>query len=401
MGSSTRLCLVALRLGVWALPFQVWPRLPVPLVQLSDVAFLCAAGLGLPALWAAAARRGPAFWLTLAYLGGALLSAVASGGSMLKLVGHAELGVIFLLTEQLVREDPAQGPRLVRTLWMATLLAAGLGLVGAVLFYLGVPSLLLNPHPGDLLPGNYPRVRGLMVRSNMLASFLAVGLLLSLEKARRRRDRKEAAMAYGATLGVGLAMLLTFSRSLMSCGLMAGWLVLVHRRPARRVVFWLLGAALAAALLASALFVIDLNPADPFSMRVHTDAPGTRSRFWMHAWSNIVAHPLVGIGPGHPPAGVFAAHNTWLDIWAQLGLVPFLAFAGLLVVVLHAVRRADTRAQQRAQSADPRAAVWIAILGAFILDTLTLDIEDFRHVWLTLALAMAHATATRPKSRAE
>ncbi len=370
---------VAFLCAVVTLSLQWFPAIPLEGAQLSDLCFALAA-LAFLASWPAREiGRLPRFdlYVLMLFVVGVAASAVVNGGSYLKLVGHAELAVVSVISAALAQDERSAG-RIRLALVFAAGLAALLGLVGVVSYYAGRPTALLN-HYGDLLPGDYPRTRGTCVGANMLASVLATGAVLLMAE----RDSARQARVRWLLLGViGVALLFTFSRTLLAVlvGMVA---VLVAQRPTKAG--WLalaLGVALVAALIiVSARYEILLDPTRPWDAAI-SDAAATRWTHWGDALSTARAHPLFGVGPGRlATADGWSAHLTWLNLWALLGLAPLAAFAVLVVRGFLGWRAAIGPA---------------AALLVLVLDSFARDIEDMRHLWVLLGLLLvARSAATR------
>lgn len=359
-----------------ALPLQWFPPIPVAGAQVSDFAFALAALV----LLASRPAIGQLLRFDLVVLGlfiaGVVASAVANGGSYLKLAGHAELMVIAVVAALLARDEESAA-RLRLALVVAAVLAAVLGLAGAALYYAGQPTGLLN-HYGDLVPGDYPRIRGTCVRANMLASVLATGGVILLAQPSRVLSRWVRAALIAV---ICLALLFTFSRTLLSFAVGVG-AVLVARRPSRAGwVAWGLGAALVTGLLLiSARYEILLDPTRPWEVSL-SEAVATRWIYWRDALENVREHVLFGVGPGRAAAAAGrSAHLTWLNLWAVLGIVPLLAFAAIMARALLAFRGAI--------------GAGIALV-VILLDSLGRDVEDMRHVWILVGLLLAARVASR------
>jgi O-antigen ligase len=132
------------------------------------------------------------------------------------------------------------------------------------------------------------------------------------------------------------------------------------------------------------LFRLDVHR-DDAGLRFST-APGIRYRLAEAALHTASEHPLFGVGPGRnagelpwprpeDPMTTMDAHCTPINVAATLGLPALACFLGLCIFVL--VRARD--------SSGLRAALALA-LAAVLFDSFTVDVEDFRHLWLLFAL---------------
>jgi len=124
-------------------------------------------------------------------------------------------------------------------------------------------------------------------------------------------------------------------------------------------------------------------------------APAGRLLTWLDACRNFVSHPLIGRGIGNDavsvryqnPSGFVEhltdAHNTFLNIAVQAGLIGLGALCVLLWQLLVIFRR-----EQRSNALVP------TVLAFFFLDALAYEglggsFEDARHLWVLLGLLLA------------
>ncbi len=113
---------------------------------------------------------------------------------------------------------------------------------------------------------------------------------------------------------------------------------------------------------------------------------------WMH-------HPIRGIGVGAHRSAVTPilgqskiyktaakqAHNTYVSVLTETGMVGGLLFLGVLLSVFARLR----------QLAGWQRWYWSAQLGVLLIDALSLSLEDSKSVWIFLSLAVAAAAAAR------
>lgn len=353
-------------IGIILLPLQIWPVMPLPGMQLSDIVFAFAF-----AQFLIARREIPPATVSIpiaAFAAGAAVSAVLGGG-FIKLLGHVELAVIGWMAVC----ASAHGARsLRRALVIAATIAAVAAVAGVVLFYAGIDSPLLNIY-GDLVADDYPRVRGTMVGANMMASVVATGFLLLWFEAKLIPSIWARRLIF--TIG-SVALLFSFSRTIAAIVVvLAGAELLRHRSPRWLRLAWV-GAALATAvaLWVSMRYHVVLNPLAPWAVEV-LDADGPRFVLWRDGVATLSENPIFGIGPGNLVANGRPAHNTWINLWAGIGIAPLAAFAFLISAALVAAIRF------------PLAGVACALIVALI-DSLHTDMEDMRHVWLLIGIAL-------------
>jgi len=183
----------------------------------------------------------------------------------------------------------------------------------------------------------------------------------------------------------GVALFFAFSRSIATLAVVLGAARLWRRDRPR----WAHGAgaaavaAYAAALWISLRYEIVLNPLEPWAIDVLA-ADGNRFGIWRNAVATLAENPIVGIGPGMLVAEGLSAHNTWLNLWAVLGVVPLAAFAFLMLGAV------------RATLGSRSLGVACALIFVLIESTYN-DIEDMRHVWLLIGIALGVGVNARRK----
>jgi O-antigen ligase len=170
--------------------------------------------------------------------------------------------------------------------------------------------------------------------ANAFAALAAVGVLLAIGFARRRRLRERALAAVPAALGLA-TIALTRSRG--------GWLALavgvvvpfaLERRRLRRCLPGLVALAVAGAL----------------GLGVVGSLGGNRPAYWRVAWREFGAHPLEGSGAGTfdwywvregtAAESVQDAHSLYVETLGELGLVGLVLVAAALAVPLVAAAAA-------------------------------------------------------------
>lgn len=370
---SERVSVALLGLGTLLLPLQIWPPMPLAGMQLSDAVF-AVAFLHFVLIRRVVPSARAAVPVAL-FAGGAMLSA-SFGGSAVKLLGHLELAALGWMAAS----ASAPAARLLR---LALVLAAGLGaataLVGVVLFYLGVETPLLN-HQGVLAGEGYPRGRGTMIRAQMMASVVLVGLVLLWFERELVPQRGLRVALYLLTFAAAcFAFSRTTPAALLLLAAAALWRDGAGRWP------WTGWAAAAASFVGllwiSIRYQVALDPLAPWSVQVSapdlgSTSEGVRYVFWRAAVETIGEHPLTGIGPGIPVAAGWTAHNTWLNLWAGLGVLPLAAFAALSALALTTAARAGL-------------AGVAAALVLLLIKSLYTDVEDMRDMWLLLGVALS------------
>ncbi len=154
-----------LAVGAILLPLQIWPVMPLPVMQLSGIFFALAFGLF---LWARFEVPSVIASVPIAAFAAGARFSTLFGGSPVKLLGHFELAALGWMA---VCVSPCGSWWLRRALVIAAALAALTAMAVLAVFFSGIAgydaagrpeSPLLYIH-GSLVSDNYPRPRGTLV----------------------------------------------------------------------------------------------------------------------------------------------------------------------------------------------------------------------------------------------
>ena len=388
------------------------PQFPFPFfglqVVVTDLVFLLTAGLWVPSVLfeRRRIRWHPLYLALLAYLLALLVSAVFSidrSTSFSRFPAEGYLICLAGLTFDIVDSEPA----LKRTIlaWLAgTALAVLLGLATVGLFYLEPNSPFLEYltyHYGSVPVGNYPRITAGFVSASMLCNYLNVGLILALLALRKGWIPRMTAILL--VLAIAIAAAFTISIGLGGLALAVGiwiWLERDLSRPTRQLAFTL-GCSISLLFLVAAFIALATYPGAQAFLTIpaiHLDLmPSARVLVWADALRTFLSHPITGVGVGMPVASVIFtntdgsqslltdAHNSFLSVAAQEGIVGLAAFAALLVLI---VRRL-LKTVRNAPSLTILAAVGLALICSFVYQGLTGSYEDARHLWVLMGIFMA------------
>lgn len=251
------------------------------------------------------------------------------------------------------------------------------------------------------------RIGGIVGDPNELASVLIVGLVLAVALAatlRRRTIGRALVPACGLVLLLGI--FLTLSRG----GLLA--LVVVTIVAVLNAGRWR-GAAIVLAVLAVAGAVGYFSAfASPVArQRVTTAGSGSgRTGLWTVGWRMVEAHPVHGIGagnfavssvhyllrPGTIPNDYLVvdipqvAHNVYLQLLAETGVVGLALFLGIVAFALTGAARAAAAFRRRG---DPRMelvarSVFVAQAGILAADFF-ISAQYNKQLWIILAFGPA------------
>lgn len=372
------------------------------LLEINDTVTKLPAALLVVAWFAARLRRfrTPAFHpahVALTLLAVAVLASAALHNGDTYTMDYAQRWVSFLLTA-LVLLDVASREVPVRVLVWASVLGAGVAGGGALWSFLVEDS---------------PRATGPMEDPNDLAYVLvsAVPLLVALFVQGRRRDgadgvaRRAVPRAGAVLIGVLVLILVlgaavTVSRGgMIALAVALTWLAL-RRGVAPRVL------AVAGVLLAVVAVVLGLafstlvGKALTQKDQVAGSNVDTRALRWQVAAEMLPANPLLGVGPGGFRSNYLGtsdnaelaeqtpvAHNMYVEVAAELGLLGLAGFLGLIGVALWSSERAV-----RGARAGPDRLLPLAVqcsLVAVLVASMFLSEQYYMPLWSMIAAACA------------
>ena len=111
---------------------------------------------------------------------------------------------------------------------------------------------------------------------------------------------------------------------------------------------------------------------------------GGRVSIWIQSLSFFYSHPIIGIGSGTLSSnyvmGVLA-HNTFLSVLAEVGLIGFFLFMCMLAIIL----------KQAIKQEKYYAMLWITILAIWTIGVFTLTWEYRKVTWFILTLVIVGA----------
>ena len=222
------------------------------------------------------------------------------------------------------------------------------------------------------------RVSGPLGESNQYAAFALLFLPIMAILAIISRGAGRVGYAFGA-LATFTVILLTTSRGAivgLTLGLLAGLFFLRHHLGTGRMVKIIagltvaIGVALAVASIGFSDLLIERFVNKSASSDLATVTSG-RSNNWTQLIETLLREPVTlvfgyGWGMAKKLSDV-SAHNTYLDVFFELGLIGFMIFFSLLWGVIRVTRRAIDRATGDLQ----------AELGAFLVGFLSLCFAIF------------------------
>jgi O-antigen ligase len=353
-----------------------------------------------------------------------VVSPQAGTTSWIKLVALGGYVLLPWLAQEVLDGDEDALRLAVRAWLLGTMLAVAVGLAGMVAFAFDRDILTeLGCSYGRLPEGPYPRICLPFRNPNYLANYLAASIPLLVACGGILLRRPWRLVAVGACAVVAL---FTLSTGIGGFALAVGLIAWGMGRGRGRRGTAALTVGVLLALGAAAVTVGHLVP--PGHGQVEVDGHGwnftrgPRVFTWLSAAETTIHHPLLGVGYGlvvaRTPGGdlgpwltggldpfaaegpLFAeAHNAWLNVSAQTGLLGLAAF--LLLVVVVARRQRVERLPVRNPLGDLPVAVVAGLAGAFLFHGMFTGAEEFRHLWALAGLGVGAAQVSpgrRPAS---
>jgi O-antigen ligase len=338
--------------------------------------------------------------LFVAWSGISLLWAEFPGESLQSTFRYAQNALLFLIIFTAVRERK-------HAVWVMAAFVAGATISAAF--------AIMNP----VDPGQYDvaRASGTIGDPNELAAVLVVGMILGgVLFAIMRRSPLVRLALLGAIVMCAGGLFVTLSRGgLLALGFsMLAALFLAGRY---RALAWV-GATLA--ILATVGYFALLAPPEARDRVTKADGGTGRTDIWHVGWRMVEAHPVRGIGSGNfPQASIHyflapgalqygqyfidhpkVAHNMYLHVLAELGIVGLALFISLIGFSVLATIKAAERFQHagdRDMELLARGLV-VALLGLLAADFF-LSGQFSKQLWILLGLGPAMLALSKRRAK--
>ncbi len=306
--------------------------------------------------------------------------------SLTRLAGEVYLVLLAVITSQVVND--VRRFRLVLIVWLAgSLLPISLALAGIVLYYLAPGNALLELityHYGAAPAGYFPRINSTFVSPSMFCNYLTVTLAIAVIAGRLGwiSRRRTVLMIVAITLAAIFTVSMALGGFFLASGLLFLWM-------GGRTKWW----AVPCIGLALAFLVIA-----PIDITGNNWGASSRMLVWSDAFKIFAESPIAGRGLGLPVADVTYrnsdgsmslladAHNTYLSVLAQSGLVGFLGF---IVMISMLLKSASLRLKGEGEYGVMSNAFTLAFIAAFLFNGFTGSFEDARHLWVLMGLMIA------------
>lgn len=378
-------------------------------LQPTEILFLVAALLH---LWKGNAKLNippPKLLLPLfAYLSINFVSAIYSqqGNAILEATGRVYLAGVFLFAYHWTSKGLLL-PML--RAWQYGAVAGALIAIGGYLFALaGYPSQLVRLYQDYPYFGTIYRATGVTGSGGMLMSVCFLPTLLFFKNWLKGRAGNAAPLAI-----LLLALCLSASKELILLGAGLLLLALHHISPENRTgpAHLKKAVVLAAAIVywtGTHLIVLPETQYDATYLKEtsytgYTIAARTGEFYWIEttylelkraAYAIAMEHPTVGIGPGqfnialgalqakgeypaHLP--LYDPHSTWFGAWAETGFLGLLALIIFVFIFYGFILNIPEKAQLEMSPL-------LIFFGMALVESISRDMMNFRHIWLTLGL---------------
>ncbi|HEY5999250.1 MAG TPA: O-antigen ligase family protein [bacterium] len=315
----------------------------------------------------------------LAFIGVTVVSALASDAPGVAVPRIAAIWTA--LTLYLVAGWFRDAARLERFLLLLVAAALPFGAYGIVQHFTGVNLFGSGGAMHSLVLGErlifFPR--GGFSHYQTFANVYFVVFCLACGLAAAAEDRRDRALRAGAAVFLAVVVVFTFTRGI--------WIALLA---ALAILAWVFARRAATALAVAGALVVAALLVVPSSLRTRavsmTDL-GTnveRLLLWETAWNMVRDRPVLGVGIGNFRAAQDAyvreavplvmtrthAHNVWLQVAVERGVLGVLALLWLFLALLGAARRAvgdrAARRRERALAAGALAAVVGLLLDGLV-----------------------------------
>jgi O-antigen ligase len=250
--------------------------------------------------------------------------------------------------------------------------------------YVAISSTVFNYLTGQpVLDSQGERFAGAGINAVELAVYLALGLPVAYHLATQAKNGPKGILLrivnYAYIPASIFAMTLTGSRTALFAVLPMILYVIgsTNRlKPFSRIVT-------ISILLGSLLILLTYIPQETLK-RLGTTADsveaadfGGRMELWKGSIAILSEHPFLGVGGGSlPKFSGLVAHNTFLSILAELGLIGFILFAGIIAIVTY-----QALTQMKGFSA-----LWLTVLAIWAIGSLSLTWDFRKPTWLFFSL---------------
>ncbi len=316
-----------------------------------------------------------------------------------KLFGEAYLIGLAIVTLNLADTD-SRIKHVVIAWLIATIATIAIAVVAICLYYFLPGHWLLEYttyHFGSVPLIDFPRISSTFVSASLFCNYLNVSIFLAFVA-------KEKGWIAPRAFVVILSLIVLAAISTLSIGIggvllavgICYWITDRARHPSAAKISLAAGIVIAAAAYASSFFAFQYHPTAPYAINVPltnmTIYPSARLMVWTESWETFANDPVTGKGLDQTACAVTFqnsdgsyslltdAHNIYLSVAAQNGILGLISILGLSVFILW----------RGASITDLTTRLFAAaFFTAFVYQGLTGAYEDARHLWVLIGLALA------------
>jgi putative inorganic carbon (hco3(-)) transporter len=272
---------------------------------------------------------------------------------------------------------------------------------------------LIDTGSGSAGADAQPRLAGPIGETNRYAQIMLMLVPLGLFWAVSARRRVPRLLAIGAAVAASIGVALTFSRG-AAVGFALLALIMIALGYVKPIQIFLVGIAVTLLLVAIPTYGNRIGSLVDLTSTFSGDSSGgspdgavlSRATEGLTALLVFADHPLVGVGPGRFPAyyRLYAdevairvlnedrqAHDLYLHIAAETGILGLVAFMGILALTLRDLIRVRKRwLTLRPDVAAMATGLMLAVV-TYMTTGLFLHLSYARYFWLVLAVAGAAA----------
>ncbi|NUP07122.1 MAG: O-antigen ligase family protein [Polyangiaceae bacterium] len=361
---------------------------------------------------------------TLVYIGVLAVSALRGSEplktSLLKLAAYS----MYLLLPSLVIRivDSAEDLRRMLRAWLAgatlAVLASAFGIVAWYVDREGVGRSFACPTYGLLPSGNFPRLCSSFVNPNMHCNYLVVSVALGLAYGASELRRIHVVFLAGiATIVAMFTLSAGFGGYLLMIAIVYWGASRQRHEPVGLRHFAAAATAVGGAIFFTITMISVMVPRGEGHLSIGSRAvklfDGSRWAIWSSSIDTIKRHPIIGkgyssyvawsddpkvflspdqIASGRGPASAqLEAHNIWLNVAGQSGLIGLAAFGFVLYQIVRGLgplARTSFRSKLPLLPLLPVALI-AALVGGVAFHGLFGALEEGRHVWALFAVCAA------------
>ena len=233
---------------------------------------------------------------------------------------------------------------------------------------------------------------------NELALLLALSVPITIYLTTQRQSKFLELLCWGQLVLAGTAILLTGSRAGLICLLLAFTMILFAMPHYPRWKKTLCTAAITCAVIAALIAVppTTWNRLLTLGSEVSEGTLNHRTLIWAAGLAVFRDHPFVGVGSGAYGPSVlprldiaYVAHNSFLSVLVELGIVGALILALLLASMLYLASRMRP----------PQKWLWIIVLVTWATGASSLTWEYRKATWFLFGMLAAQAGIARRKNK--